>query len=66
MRYLIVCDYSLTFLGGAQTALMRQAEALHAQGAKVAVMAPGVTSIAFSAGIEAIEPPKTATLPAIQ
>lgn len=66
MRYLIVCDYSLTFLGGAQTALMRQAEALAAQGAAVAVMAPDVTKVAFASGIEKIEPPKTATLPSIQ
>jgi glycosyltransferase involved in cell wall biosynthesis len=66
MRYLIVCDYSLTFLGGAQTALVRQAEALSAQGAKVAIMAPDVSRISLSKGIEKIEPPKTATLPGIQ
>ena len=66
MRYLIVCDYSLTFLGGAQTALVRQAEALSSQGATVAIMAPDVSGIALSKGIVKIEPPKTATLPGIQ
>lgn len=66
MGYLIVCDYSLTFLGGAQTALVRQAEALHAQGARVAIMAPDVSKIKVSSGIQKIEPPKTATLPGIQ
>ena len=65
MRYLIVCDYALTFLGGAQNALIRQAEALHAQGHSVAILAPKVSAIKLSPGIERIEPPEVATLPSI-
>lgn len=57
MRYLIVCDYSLTFVGGAQSALLRQAEALAAQGESVAVIAPGVSNTNLSAGIARITPP---------
>lgn len=65
MRYLIVCDYAMTFLGGAQNALIRQAEALHAQGHPVAILAPKVSELKLSPGIERIEPPKVATLPPI-
>lgn len=63
MRYLIVCDYSLTFLGGAQTALMRQAEALAAQGNQVAVLAPDITKVNLSKSIQLIEPPAGKIMP---
>ena len=66
MRYLIVCDYSLTFLGGAQIALMRQAEALAANDAAVAVLAPDSSKVSFSANITVLEPPKTRAMPGIQ
>ncbi len=65
MRYLIVCDYAMTFLGGAQNALIRQAEALHAQGHPVAILAPNVSKIKLSPGIQRIEPPKVAKMPSI-
>lgn len=65
MRYLIVCDYALTFLGGAQNALIRQAEALHSQGHSVAILAPNVGKVTLAAGIKRIEPPKVFTLPSI-
>ena len=65
MRYLITCDFALTFVGGAQNAMIRQAEALHAQGDHVLVVAANASKINFSKGIQVIEPPKTATLPNI-
>ena len=65
MRYLIVCDYALTFLGGAQNALIRQAEALQSQGHSVAILAPNVGKVKLSAGIKRIDPPKVFTLPSI-
>jgi glycosyltransferase involved in cell wall biosynthesis len=37
---MLVCDYSLSYLGGAQIAFVRQAEALAAAGWKVVVVAP--------------------------
>lgn len=37
---LLVCDYSLSYLGGAQIAFVRQAEALAAAGWRVVVVAP--------------------------
>ncbi|MFD5214426.1 glycosyltransferase family 4 protein [Microbacterium sp. NPDC058345] len=37
---LMVCDYSLKYLGGAQTAFVRQAEALASEGVPVVVLAP--------------------------
>lgn len=65
MRYLIVCDYALTFVGGAQSALLRQAEALAAQGEAVAVLAPSVSATNLSPTIIRIEPPKVKTIPAL-
>lgn len=65
MRYLIVCDYALTFVGGAQSALLRQADALAAQGETVAVLAPAVSATKLSAKVRRIEPPKVITVPSI-
>ncbi|WP_417564282.1 glycosyltransferase family 4 protein [Microbacterium sp.] len=52
---MLLCDYSLRYLGGAQTAFLRQARSLAAQGWKVLVVAPdadvltGEEAIAFAA-----------------
>jgi len=40
-RVAFVCDYSLDYLGGAQTALLEQAKALRAAGLEVTVISPG-------------------------
>lgn len=40
---MLVCDYSLTYLGGAQVAFLRQVKALLSEGWSVIVVAPGAT-----------------------
>lgn len=57
MRFLIVCDFSLTYVGGAQTALIRQAEALLTAGHEVAVLAHGARGVKFSPEIKIINAP---------
>ncbi|UNK71216.1 glycosyltransferase family 4 protein [Microbacterium sp. H1-D42] len=42
---LMVCDYSLRYLGGAQTAFLRQAEALASEGVRVVVLAPDADAV---------------------
>ncbi len=42
---LLVCDYSLKYLGGAQTAFVRQAEALASEGVGVVVLAPDADAL---------------------
>ncbi|MGB3375572.1 MAG: hypothetical protein WBA87_10585, partial [Microbacterium sp.] len=42
---LMVCDYSLRYLGGAQTAFARQAEALVGEGVPVVVLAPDAAEL---------------------
>ena len=66
MRYLIVCDYSLTFVGGAQSALLRQAAALVSQGDSVAVLAPSVAQAKLPAEVLQIEPPNFRVAPVLQ
>ena len=65
MRVLIVCDYSLGYLGGAQIALMRQAQALAAAGHRVSLLAPDASSAGLDAAVEAVEPPPSRTLPVL-
>ncbi|MFJ4046149.1 glycosyltransferase family 4 protein [Microbacterium sp. NPDC089987] len=61
---LMVCDYSLKYLGGAQTAFRRQAEALAGEGVKVVVLAPDADAVA-SEGITTVSPPRRGTIPVL-
>lgn len=61
---LMVCDYSLKYLGGAQTAFMRQAEALACEGVQVIVLAPDADALA-SEGIITVSPPRRGTIPVL-
>lgn len=63
---LIVCDYSMRYLGGAQTALVRQANALVRNGVRVTVLAPGASEITMDPSISVVEPPLARTLPVVQ
>lgn len=68
-RYLIVVDYSLGYLGGAQIAVMRQASALAQAGHQVTVLAPGATRFARELrkdGVALMDPPTVRALPAVQ
>lgn len=58
LRVTLACDYSLQYLGGAQTAFVRQVNALHEMGWDVQVIAPGATGIwpAPPAGLRIREP----------
>lgn len=65
---MLVCDYSLSYLGGAQTAFIRQAEALAGQGWTVVVVAPGadkVDSLAAVTGVVTVAPAVRYTLPGL-
>ncbi|MGL4339828.1 MAG: glycosyltransferase [Rhodoglobus sp.] len=67
-RYLIVADYSLSYLGGAQTAIVRQASALAAGGHTVGVVAPQTDTFASElrrAGVVVIDPPFFRVIPGI-
>lgn len=66
IHLLLVCDYSLRYLGGAQTALLRQAEAVIRAGGKVTVLAPDSAAVVLPAGVVGVEPPKTRVLPGAQ
>lgn len=59
---LLVCDYSLKYLGGAQTAFRRQALALASEGVRVVVLAPDAEALQ-SDGIIAIAPPQRGSIP---
>ncbi|WP_242519358.1 glycosyltransferase family 4 protein [Microbacterium esteraromaticum] len=73
---LMVCDYSLQYLGGAQTAFLRQAEALADEGVRVVVLAPDADSLALRRAdaamsdavrhpIVTIAPPRRGTIPVL-
>ena len=64
---LLVCDYSLKYLGGAQTAFIRQAQALAASGVRVVVLAPDADELADAAasGIVTVAPPRRGTIPVL-
>lgn len=70
---LLVCDYSLRYLGGAQTAFLRQAEALAGEGVRVVVLAPDADVLATSATdadaerhpIVTVAPPRRGTIPVL-
>jgi len=61
---LMVCDYSLRYLGGAQTAFIRQAEALVGEGVPVVVLAPDADELT-SDGVVSIAPPRRGTIPVL-
>jgi glycosyltransferase involved in cell wall biosynthesis len=56
LRLLIVCDYSLEHIAGAQTALLREAAALQNAGHTVVLVASDVSSARIPSGVTAIEP----------
>lgn len=70
---LLVCDYSLRYLGGAQTAFARQAEALASEGVPVVVLAPDADVLTFPQSgpdavphpVVAIAPPRRGTIPVL-
>lgn len=64
---LLVCDYSLTYLGGAQTAFIRQAQALASEGVRTVVLAPDADELADAAasGIVTVAPPRRGTIPVL-
>jgi glycosyltransferase involved in cell wall biosynthesis len=61
---LMVCDYSLRYLGGAQTAFLRQAEALVGEGVPVVVLAPDADELTTE-GVVTIAPPRRGTIPVL-
>jgi len=61
---LMVCDYSLKYLGGAQTAFRRQAEALASQGVPVVVLAPDADELKAD-GLITIAPPQRGSIPVL-
>lgn len=61
---LLVCDYSLKYLGGAQTAFVRQAEALASEGVPVVVLAPDADALAAD-GVVTVAPPRRGTIPVL-
>lgn len=64
---LLVCDYSLKYLGGAQTAFIRQAQALASEGVPTVVLAPDADELADAAasGIVTVAPPRRGTIPVL-
>ncbi|BDZ40258.1 glycosyltransferase family 4 protein [Microbacterium suwonense] len=61
---LMVCDYSLGYLGGAQTAFLRQAEALASEGVPVVVLAPDADELTIE-GVITVAPPRRGTIPVL-
>lgn len=63
---LLVCDYSLRYLGGAQTAFRRQAAALASEGVRVVVLAPDADAVTELDGDAVlISPPRRGTIPVL-
>lgn len=58
MRVLIVCDHSMTFVAGVQSAIRRQVRALAEAGHQVVLVAPSATTLDFDANVTTVEPPK--------
>lgn len=61
---LMVCDYSLGYLGGAQTAFIRQAQALAGEDVPVVVLAPDADELTTD-GITCVAPPRRGTIPVL-
>ncbi|MGF2949823.1 glycosyltransferase family 4 protein [Microbacterium alcoholitolerans] len=62
---LMVCDYSLRYLGGAQTAFLRQAEALASEGVRVVVLAPDADVRSPELPMITIAPPRRGNIPVL-
>ncbi|WP_344782614.1 glycosyltransferase family 4 protein [Microbacterium kribbense] len=62
---MLVCDYSLRYLGGAQTAFVRQARSLADQGWTVVVVAPDADVLAGTANVIPVSPHVRWTLPGL-
>nr|WP_274637202.1 glycosyltransferase family 4 protein [Microbacterium bovistercoris] len=62
---LLLCDYSLRYLGGAQTAFVRQARSLAAQGWSVVVVAPDADVLSGVENITAVAPVVRWTMPGL-
>ncbi|HEY9293913.1 MAG TPA: glycosyltransferase [Microlunatus sp.] len=69
-RIAVVCDYALDYLGGAQTALLQEAAALAAAGARVVVLSPSSNEVwqqvCPDQRIDHISVPTRWTLPGLQ
>ena len=65
-RVAFVCDYSLDYLGGAQTALLEQAKALRAAGVEVTVLSPGRPARPGTAAADDVRVPALVTLPVVR
>ncbi|MDT0158069.1 glycosyltransferase family 4 protein [Microbacterium sp. ARD32] len=61
---LLVCDYSLAYLGGAQTAFVRQARALADEGVPVVVLAPDADGLTAD-GVVTVALPRRGTVPVL-
>lgn len=69
LSYLLVIDYKLDYLGGAQTAFLQQALAFASIGNQVTVLAPGATeleSILGPAGVQTIDIAARTVLPGLE
>ncbi len=62
---MLLCDYSLRYLGGAQTAFVRQARSLAAQGWTVVVVAPDADVLGGTPHIVPVAPAVRGTLPGL-
>lgn len=69
-RVAVICDYSLGYLGGAQTALLQEAAALAAAGAKVLLLSPSSGQlwdrVRPADGVEHLQIPAVLTLPGLE
>ncbi|MBO0811277.1 MAG: glycosyltransferase family 4 protein [Microlunatus sp.] len=69
LRVAVVCDYSLAYLGGAQTALLQEVAALSAQGTRVLVLSPSPpevwTRVRPAEPVEHLQLPSACTLPGL-
>jgi glycosyltransferase involved in cell wall biosynthesis len=69
-RIVVICDYSLGYLGGAQTAMLQEAAALAAAGARVLMLSPSSDrvwqQVRPSADVEHVRVPARLTLPGLE
>lgn len=65
VKYVVVSDYSLQYLGGAQVAMLRQAEALASMGHEVHLIAPGGSDETMPFGVTYIAPPAARVIPVV-
>ncbi len=65
-HYLIACDYSLRYVGGAQSALMRQVDALIGAGHRVSVLAPDARDAALNPQAAIVPVPRSLVIPGMR